>query len=574
MKMNVSLIVHKYIYYAFIICSIFIISSCSDKFEENRHKNVNIRLAGLDMKGVKGFAVVENQINTKASSDTTTTAPYSLYSIDENGDIKLSIFYFEVITNEDDEGNVTQTQIQKEISDALQVVPSLVTDFGKNILFSGCRYELNDAGISDEARAICYQYLGRPYSFTSDGITYDTPGEEEYVGDDLGGDSMVYMIRKSDGALFDLSGQSIFTYQAVSRDNNNGVFTGFYTYWYSSYFVHNASIISQSIPPYRYMTSPSGNFYVQSCETDHISIIVDNGDAIDVKQLTQDYLTYTQPRFCIDKNDDIYMFYKGYDENGHLERYDTKGGFTSIDLSRYSPPAPACGSPLFFDMQLDNDGNLLIFQIELDQNSGERHLFVGSVINDVFVEYTRTVLPEYTTEPYLGYSEAVVYPHFIGGNGDFSWFLPQEFWEGYYHVPGDPYYETNFRVMTYIPETREFKLEDLPDELIKVFIRNYDALLSGVKSYGVNVRNSTIEVTEIDVIDETYRQYSFEVDLSSMTAMHYTVHRLNGFPYLIINGKSKDSGADVLFKINLATGENNSTFGKDGRKVTSFFKIN
>ena len=314
-----------------------------------------------------------------------------------------------------------------------------------------------------------------------------------------------------------------------------------------------------------------------------MSIIVDNGNGIDVKQLTQDYLTYTNPHFCVDKNDDIYIIYHSY-SGWQLDIYYNNGGFSSIDFSRYLPSESSSESTEFIDMQLDKNGDLLLL---MAQNVGEyecreTQFVVGAVINGEYVEYERLSLPEiYSSIPYNTEPPEAVYPYFIGDDEEFRWFLPQEFWDCYYNGYSGPIIDgveppstTLFRILTYIPETREFKLEDLPDELINVFIRNYDALLCGVKSYGVNVRNSTIEVTEIDVIDETYRQYSFDVDLSSMTAMHYTMQNLNGFPYLIINGKSTDNGVEALFKINLATGENNSTFGKDGRKVTSFFRIN
>ena len=87
--------------------------------EQNNESNINftIKPAILDMEGVHGFAVIENDPATRADGEESQNiAPYSLYSIDENGNIFLSIFHFDIIVTEGDDGTITETQIKKEIS--------------------------------------------------------------------------------------------------------------------------------------------------------------------------------------------------------------------------------------------------------------------------------------------------------------------------------------------------------------------------------------------------------------------------------------------------------------------------
>ena len=136
----------------------------------------SIRPYKIDMAGVQGFAIVESTSNaprTKADRDgdgvdddmpngngVVNTSPYSLYNIDENGDLQVSIFYFEVAPSEDGQvNNGPNEQVLKELTGVLQIVPSLVTDLGKYILFSGCQYHIADSEISDEAKTICDTFI-------------------------------------------------------------------------------------------------------------------------------------------------------------------------------------------------------------------------------------------------------------------------------------------------------------------------------------------------------------------------------------------------------------------------------
>ena len=91
---------------------------------ENQNQ-VSARPVRLDMNGVKGFAVLGNDHATKANTksgdqevgDTiqepvNIPAPYSLYSINENNEISLSVFYFEVTNNDEGLQEVLENELE------------------------------------------------------------------------------------------------------------------------------------------------------------------------------------------------------------------------------------------------------------------------------------------------------------------------------------------------------------------------------------------------------------------------------------------------------------------------------
>ncbi len=503
------------------------------------------------MNGVCGFAVVENSSNapkTRAdgnemdNENEESSCSHLLYTIDENGELHISIFYFEVVPSEGGDTENPQTEVMKEVSNALQVVPSLVSDLGKYILFSGCRYEMNDTIMSDEARAICKRY---------------TENNSEQ--------NMTYLIRKSDGALFDISYQYLFTYRWMSP--------AYYEYGYSYTYSKDSRALGWHIPTYRYLTSPKGNLFTLACDNDRVYQIVDNGNAIDVKQMTQDYDTGGLSRFIVDANENIYI----YNEfRGYLDIYLSNGRFDAIDMSYYSNPDDkgSLTRPRIFDMKYDDNNIAYSFfdSIYYDYDYDNKDIIcvtniTASILSDGnYIKRNKIAIPLYTTAPYLHLHEPFTYPHYIGySNGNFKWFLSENFFEG-----GD----RMFKTLTYNKDRDEWILEDIPEDLRNIYTEKYDHLLYGIKSYGVNVKGNTIEINEIDIVNNSYRQYSFDVDISFIKSQSHMATMLNETPYLFVNGKSSESGADVSFMINLANGENNSTFATDNRNVVSFFRIN
>ena len=194
-----------------ILAAMFMFSSCEwmlGSSSGDDYVYYDIKPIRMDVQGVKGFVVAENAAASKANADQENTAPYALYSIDEEGNIKLSVFYFEVVSMIGEDSVETTATLKREISNAFQVIPTLVSDLEKYILFSGCYFQLNTAGLSDKALKICESFINSP--------------EAPY--------NATYLIRKSDGALFDISGPdhhySYFTYRYVTTEDRGASVEG------------------------------------------------------------------------------------------------------------------------------------------------------------------------------------------------------------------------------------------------------------------------------------------------------------------------------------------------------------
>lgn len=471
-----------------------------------------IRPAKIDLNGVRGFAVVENSSNTAETRADGDESSYShlLYTIDENGELHLSIFYFEVVPSEGGDTKNPKPEVMEELSKALQVVPLVVSDLGKYIVFSGCQYEMNDTiTMSDEARAICERYTE---------IANNTAKKK------------TFLIRKSDGALFDLTDQIIFTFAYIYNDEIE--------YAYESWYLEGA--FGWHMPTDRYLTSAKGNLYVQTHRPDYVSQIVDNGDAIDVKKITQDYW---DSRFIVDANENIYIY--AYDHSrcrAELNIYLSNGKFDVIDMSALEYE--------YMDMRYDDNNIAYLFfrnggYYDDDKGYDMSYICASILLDGNCIERNKMLIRGWAPLYYIGYS-----------NGYFKWLYD------------------DVQILTYNKDKDEWTLEELPEDLRNIFTEKYDFLLCGVKSYGVNVKGNTFEINEIDIANKSYRQYSFNVDLSYIKGQSYNAFMVNESPYLVVSGKSSESGADVSFVINLANGENNSTFATDNRNVVSFFRIN
>lgn len=530
-----------------LLCVAFLIVGCDFLGKEhNNESNVNftIKPAKLDMNGVHGFAVIENDPTTRADGDSSSegTAPYSLYSIDENGNIFLSIFHFDIIVTEGDDGTITETQIKKEISNAVQVVPNLVTDFGKYILFSHCRYTLNETVLSEEAIEVCREFI------ESKNLLYP--------------DNQTYMIRKSDGALFDLSGQDIFEYRSIQDGHENLYY----------------------IPPFRYLISPSGDLYSMKYYYDGyihgvcVYKISDNGNALDVRQVTQWHDSGIDHRcgyrLGVDVNDNVYLA----EVEGNVHVYFSDGLYSVL---------PPLGVYLgVIDFQADDSGNLYLFRCSHRQGgmdtSDETTIYALKLDRDNYIVRDTLLL----SGDYLWFTwdvsadgpnggdksrPALKYPRFIGySDNTFSWVIMGCInAEDYLHQTK----KVLIGVLSYNTVLDEWTYED-KTELAEGLLEGYDIVSYGVKCYGVNVGESSVEVTEVDVIESNSRTYTLDAPIPSSVLNEYCINDINGVPYLMISGHSIYGGFGTSFTMNLINGENNASFGSDSRKVVSFFRIN
>lgn len=524
------------------------------------------------MAGVQGFAIVENTSNaprTKADTNgdgvdddmpngngggAVNTSPYSLYTIDENGELQVSIFYFEAVPSEDGQvNNGTNEQVLKELTGVLQIVPSLITDLGKYILFSDCQYKIVDSEISDEARAIC----------------------ESFIQNNVWG-HIVYMIRKSDGALFDISNQPIFSYYAYG--------TGGGGWWFYNCFIDNYDPTTGHgerwchIPSFTYTTSVKDNLFVRGWEPNVISKIEDNGDAVTVTQVTQDYRNYSQVRnFAVDKEENLYEFFgpgqRLNQNNAQIDIYYANGGFNAYDFKSSLLDTKSSHLELF-DIVTDESGASYIFLrsfCSIDNNGvHENGLWVlsASLSNGEVTPLKEDIVKSEWNGAFS--NDGLPNYHYLGYYNDcFNWYLPSIKYEY-----DKPTVNPTDEILSYKKTTNTWSIKQISTGLMSVLSANYDVFTNGKKSYGANINGKNIEVTEIDIVSETSRQYTLTIDMPIIVSPSFNVRMAQDVPYLTIDGRNTENGAGVSITVNLINGETNSSFAQDGRNVVSFFRIN
>ena len=465
---------------------------CSDLFSGSSVPA--LRPAAIDLDGVTGFVVVDNTSASKTKSDPNTDMPKALYSIDKNGEIKITVFYFEAA--EGNEENA-EGEVMKEISNALQVVPSLVTDLGKYIVFSGCRYQIIDTNISDKARKICE-------SFTSKNDMYM---------------DMVYMIRKVDGALFDLTDRFFFSYRFVDE-----------TWSKDCIPYYNPDLF---IPEDTYLTSAKNNTFVMGSQPRAIYKIEDNGDAVDFRQMTQEIIGGT---YCVDKDENIYLINWGTlrDYGKEIHIYNANGGF---NLHRFDEEL------YFIDLITDESGDPYIFMMNSNNKAVSAHM--GGCKVEIVSEHSFGVTS-------FKYKECIN----LGCYNDcYNWC-------------------DYSNILSYEKDTHKWSLRAVSNDIIQILSKSYDTKIYGGKTYCATVKNNSIEVTEIDFATETVRTYTLDVDMTSIIPSSFKGRMTHDTPYMIIEGRSPMNGANVSFTIDLVNGTNNSSYAPDGRNVVSFFRIN
>ena len=414
--------------------------------------DISIRPANIDLNGVTGFVIMDNSTVITTKGKANDASPQALYSIDENGDIKVTIFYFEVV--EEGEEETSDNEVMKEISNTLQIVPSLVTDLGNYILFSRCQCQIIDSDTSDDVRAICERFIEN----------FNGKGENDYI------------IRKSDGALFEVPGHNIFTYESYGK-NNEMIY----------------------IPEYTYMISPKGNIFSR---TGKVSKIEDNGDdAITVRQMTHydnHYYSSTCRNFAIDSDENVYDIFGYYSDcgrkNSQIEIYYATGGFNVHDIL-----------PTWI---LPSWNNVSAFDVITDKFD----------IPYIFLKYDGAVeIGEYgNVKPGTGFISASITNGVVKTEGE-------GFFNEYYDYPRDEsgyYSKAKYRylgtydncikwysiavadlfdddqplivILSYDTNTQEWSLEE---RITQIMPTDYDVFAKDKKCYGVTLEDGLINVT-------------------------------------------------------------------------------
>ena len=571
-----NIIFHK-AFFSLLLGSVMTLSSCTkisgDEIHNesfDKYRTTDARLVRLDMDGVKGFAVLGNAPYTKSNTKSDDIpAQYSLYNIDENGQISLSVFYYDakvtrpvMVTEEDGSSHWeiaddedTQEIIENELQGAIQLVPSLMTDLGKYILFSGCRFNVCRSDLSEELQQICDMIVERLQRSVKDEFDiWDYP--------DI---CHEFLLRKSDGALFDITEQKLFTYHGNGNLNhglpfwsdNDSASLEFIAE--NTYFIHN------------------DNIYVIDNGEEGVRKIVDNGNAIDVSRVTQ------KERFdkvVMDKDGNLYALRmeRFYGTGIELHSYLAGGGF---DIKYYDRDS-------YVDMDTDNQGNAYLFTKEYMITSNEvvgKGFIVTSLADGQAHEVYNTGMDFWmfdTDGPgppanLLSYLENFNgYERFASPlkfqNNTFMWL----FGERDHYYGGDdllyPYYKT--WLLKYTPDQNEAQIVDVPDNVKSAFKAQYDSMSLGKVCCGVRVDGTNIEVTQIDILNETVFTNTFEIEaLSSILDQRYEIKNLTT-PTLYIKGRSNITGEPVVISVNLFTGENSASFAGDAREVVTLLRIN
>ncbi|MBQ1931948.1 MAG: hypothetical protein II360_00435 [Muribaculaceae bacterium] len=476
--------------------------------------NYTVRPTKIDMSNVSGFAVLDNA-NASRSGETAENV-VSLYSVNDKNEITLTVFYFEVTS--DDKGN--ETKIQKELSNAVQVVPSFIADLGKYILFAGCQYQIVSNNLSDEARDICNRHF-------PDGQTL--------------GFTMEYLIRKSDGALFDVSRQELFAYLALEGISEfEQVLPGDKLYCWENVFTVN------SLAPNSHLTSSKGNLFIQKYRGD-IAKVIDQRDALEVATLTQSHSLNN--KFGVDKDENIYILQNPNTVHVYLAN-NTYNAFTIKDSN-------------FFDIQCDNNGNVFLFTSKPPTN-GNMHntIHVSKLTN---AECTEIYSAQEDLNPSLFNSYNKFAFSFGYINGAFWWFYGNENCTN----PNDIY------LVKYDPSANILSREEISSTFCDALTQSYDATIYGAKCYGANIDKSVISVTEMDVLTGKVNNYTYTIkELDSIVLPSYSIVKRGNYPHLRVKGRSTSSGASVQFEINLISGQSTSSFGTDGRNTVTFLRLN
>lgn len=510
-----------------------------DGNQNNQNSIRHIIPKGIDMSGAQGFVVFDNTNTSSEETRTTETestqkSPYALYTIDENGQIKLTIFHFTI--ESDEEGN--SQELKKEIEDALQLVPKLMTDMGNYILFSHCSIQIvNPEGLTEESLNFCNTILNNDEAFKE---ILGHSADYRY--------RLTYLVRKSDGAMFDLTSQPIFPYFHRSFDYINGdeVLQLSDGWWPDQ-------TTTPLLSPDMYRISNKGNIFTSSGR--YIYKISDNGDAIDVSRISQELQEHE--RFEIDDNENVFIPVRtvhGASADHVVHIYKSAGGFNMSDL----------GNGLYLDITKDHTGDPYLlgtrdhyngFKIASlkDGNCSilcETEIDKDEIANS-YLFYFDTIKDQNAFSTYLGYN-----------NNEFRWFYGSYRLNMYSGV-----------ILSYNTILNKLELQPVPEEIEVAMRDKYDAISLGKYNVGVKLNDNSIEFTDIDVANGKVSTRNYEVNaMQLMVGKKCFISDI--LPTVIIYGKSTADGTDIHISVDLFTGEDLATFGTDTRNVISLLRIN
>ena len=532
--------IKHYFYSVLLAMVVFAITSCEGS-EDKGPIEFQVKPLSIDMRGVTGFTVLENNITEGRAdeSDQFFVEYYTkstLYSIDANGEISMTVFYFEITS--DQEGNQISS-VEKEIKNSLQIVPYLMTDLGDYVLFSGCKYQITNPNLSQDAIDFCNNYL--------------------MMGKEHG---MEFLLRKSDGALFDLTDEAnqikSFTYQIIYSNLNQ------------TSFVSNIDILARmenedcfcSIAPNSYQTTSTEKLFFLSPQA-IINKIENKGNAIDIIQTTQEYTNSNDIHFRVDNNENIYLFDIFNENREYLQLYYSNGSYNTIPIKNRT----------LFDFQTDDQDNLYLFTTDGIYGQylpGGRHLYVNRITNgenyNILDAEVNPLIQTYVANNIPTSFDNTNYNAYLGfNNGEFAWLYGEKNHLNHYDLI----------ILTYNIAENSITENSISEKFQALLENNYDIIHIGKTSYLVNVLESSIEVTSYNILDDSITTTTYQTDdIKYIAGRNIKVVDNNGDIYLQIKGRNTANGAKAKFLMHLNTGDNSSNFAKDNRTVSSFIRIN
>ena len=471
----------------------FLFSGCADMFGPNGGSR-NIRPIKLNINNTDALVLVGGQA-VKSTGDV--YSPSSLMSMDENGNLSCTVFYFESEESTAEDG--TLTSFEKECQESISVVPASIYDVGKYIFFKDCYFSIDKAKAS-ESLLEAYREQGLEYAH------YD------------------YLLRKSDGALFDISGKELFRY--LKQDISGGYY------------------------PVCFWDDPMGYVFDKTCFAVHndamyvmnnnkrIHKLTDRGDYLDIAQVTM--AEDNAQRMVVDNKGNIFFSSSpefNYFPGTQWYAYFADGGFGYFDLEKkafHSTVHKRANGDIYVFL-LKNKA----FRIYADSGKLRADDVVNSSDGGKFdVKNGVVELGEH--------------------NGVISW----------YSVLSPAKLSFDFK-------TGVFSYKELGDQF------KFDTGLqlggNGVY-YDVDYDDlgSTVAVTYevIDLVNETVTPQSYTVDVEDLLNKKFKTELVDNVPVAYISGRSPKDGTTQTIQLNVITGEVKRIAGTDNREIISLLKIN
>lgn len=296
------------------------------KVEINHDFLLGLKPKSLDLKNASRLAVIsETSTMTKSGGEISVVS--SLYSVDENGDITMTLPIYEPVSPPVDSVGMEETF--EIVQKAFKLVPSLMADLDKYILFSACRLEIDESKIALDPEILAILMRERKD----------------------------YLVRKSDGYVFDnISGCFRYGTSELLRFQSESALSGFDAELYKwRYSYEEGRFVDLS-----YHILENGDMYTLG---DCLYRLVDKGNSLDISavQTSVDRFTidvhanilYIAKRFSIENGNDEAVV-EAILSNGSIVRYE-HGGWEEEEMYK----CLLLGSQYY--MTFEKDGSLYVF---------------------------------------------------------------------------------------------------------------------------------------------------------------------------------------------------------------------